>query len=143
MSVPSAKTPTTIPIVTRVSPAGPDPAPSPSASNTRRARSRPAPRPSDDEQDGDRLEDRDEGGRQLAGPEDAERPARRLDRIDVAEDDPAEQVRQRRADERPATSADETSEMSVCGPSSRLEDRARSRLWAMPTGIADDDAGRR
>ena len=56
--------------------------------------------PERDEQDGDRLEDGDEGRRRLACPEHPERAASRLDRRNVAEDDARQDVGQRRADER-------------------------------------------
>ena len=57
-------------------------------------------RPEIDQQDRDGLEHRDQGRRRLAGAEDPERPARGFERIDIAEDDPAEQVGERSADDR-------------------------------------------
>ena len=84
----------------RISPAGPDSVPRPSASNTRSAMSRPAHRPRSTSRTAIDLEDRDQGRRSLACPEDPERPSGRLERRDVAEDDPRQHVRQRRADQR-------------------------------------------
>ena len=120
-------------MTTRVSPAGPDPAPRPSASNTRSARSSPAPRPS--------TMSRTAIVWKIATRAAASFRARktRNDRrvASAGSTSPRTTPPSRYASGAPtipATSADETSEMSVSGPSTPSK-TAFTRLWAMPTGM--------
>ena len=131
MSVPSAKTPATMPTVTSARPAGPTSAET-NASNTRSTRSSPAQ--TRGRSAGSRCLERRRRALRPCGPGRLGTTRVRLERIDIAEDDPAEYVRERCADERDGQGRDDErdlgpspSEASTTDAHEGLRDRDRDR----------------
>ena len=67
----------------------------------------------DQQQGGDGLEHGDDERRHLAGAEDTERAAHRLERVDVAQDDAGQHIGERCADERRVTSVEVMTDVST------------------------------